>query len=145
MQNGSEAIKANVERATAAGQQAFRENVEKSLGALNEINSAGKRNLEAVVESVTAATRGAETLGAQALAFSKKSWEDNVSAAQALSTAKSVQEVVELQTKWAKSAIESYLSEMTRMTEIVSASVNDSLKPLNERMTATVERFQSVR
>jgi len=145
MENGAEAIKNNVERLTAAGNQAFRDTVEKSVGSLNEVNAASKRNLEAVVESVTAATRGAETLGAQALAYSKKSWEEGVNAAQALASAKSVQEAVELQSNFAKTAIESYLAEMNRWTETVSASVKDSWKPLNERMTATVERMQSTR
>ncbi len=145
MKKAAETIQDTTERFTAAGDQAFREGVEKSLGALNEVNAAGKRNLEAVVESVTAATRGAETLGAQTLAFTKKNWEDSVNAAQALAQAKSVQEAIEVQTTWAKSAIESYLAEMTRATDIVSASVKDSFKPLNERATAAVERFQSAR
>jgi phasin family protein len=145
MENGAEAIKTTVDRATAAGQQAFREAVEKSIGSLGEFNTHGKRNLEAMVESMTAATRGAETLGAQALAYSKKSWEDATAAAQSLGGAKSVQEVVEIQTNWAKSALECYLTEVTRWSDTVSASVKDSFKPLNERVTATVERFQATR
>lgn len=145
MENGAKAVKETVERATAAGNQAFRDGVEKSLAGLNEVNAANKRNLEVVVESVTAATRGAETLGAQALEYGKKTWEEQVNAAQALASARSVQEVVELQTSFAKTAIEGYLNELTRWTDTVSASVKDSLKPLNERATATVERFQSAR
>lgn len=145
MATGAEAVKKTVEQASAAGNQAFREGVEKSLGALTEINVQGKRNLEALVESVTAATRGAEALGAQSLAYGKKSWEEGVNAAQALAGAKSVQEVVELQTGFAKSAIETYLGEVTRMTDTLTAAVKDSFKPLNERMTATVEKVQSAR
>lgn len=145
MATGAETVKKTVEQASAAGNQAFREGVEKSLGALTEINVQGKRNLEALVESVTAATRGAEALGAQSLAYGKKSWEEGVNAAQALAGAKSVQEVVELQTGFAKSAIETYLGEVTRMTDTLTAAVKDSFKPLNERMTATVEKVQSAR
>ena len=145
MEKGAEAIKNTAERFTAAGDQAFRDGVEKSMTALNEVNAASKRNLEAAVESVTAATRGAETLGANALAYGKKSWEDATNAAQSLAAAKSVQEAIEVQTAWAKSAIEAYLAEVTRATDIVSASVKDSFKPINERAAAAVERFQSAR
>ena len=60
-----------------------------------------------------------------------------------LSAAKSVQEVVELQTSYAKTALEAYMAEMGRMTEIVSASVKDSMKPLNERVTDMVEKMQA--
>ena len=141
----TETVKKTVEQATAAGNKAFKEGVDKSINALTEMNTLGKKNIEAAVESVTAATRGAEALSAQALAYSKKSWEDGVSAAQALASAKSVQEVIELQTAFAKSAMEAYLSEVTKMTDVMSASVKDSFKPINERATAIVERVQSAR
>jgi phasin family protein len=145
MTKGAENLKNTAERFTAAGDKAFRDGIEKSLVGLNEVNAASKRNLEAVVESVTAATKGAETLGANTLAYTKKSWEEATTAAQALTSAKSIQEVVEVQTAWAKGAIEAYLAEVTRATDIVSASVKDSFKPINERATAAVERFQSAR
>ena len=137
--------KTTVEQMTAASSVAFKDGVEKTLAALNEANSYSKKNLEAVVASVTAATKGAEALGAQAMAFSKTSFENQVSAAKSLAGAKSVQEVVELQTSFAKSALEAYMAEMGRMSETVSASVKDSLKPLNERVTAAVEKMQAVR
>lgn len=141
----ADTVKKTVEQATAAGNQAFKEGVDKSLNALTEANTLGKKNIEAAVESVTAATRGAEALSAQALAFSKKSWEDGVNAAQALASAKSVQEVIELQTAYAKTAMEAYLAEVTKATDTLSASVKDSFKPINERTTAIVERIQSAR
>ena len=53
--------------------------------------------------------------------------------------------MVELQTAFAKSALEAYMAEMGRMSETLTASVKDSMKPLNERVTAMVERLQAVR
>ena len=79
------------------------------------------------------------------MAFSKKSIEDQVTAAKSLAAAKSVQEVVELQTAFAKTALEGYLAEVTKMSETLSATVKDSVKPLNERVTAVVERMQAAR
>ncbi len=145
MATGADTLKTTVEQFTTAGNQAFKDNVEKSLAALNEVNAYSKKNLEAVVASVTAATKGAEALGAQVMAFSKKSMEDQVSAAKALAGAKSVQEAVELQTAWVKSAMEGYLAEASKMGETVASSVKDSVKPLNERVTATVEKLQAAK
>lgn len=152
----AETVKKTVEQATAAGTQAFqqasaqgnqavREGMDKSMAAMTELNAMGKKNVEALVESATAAARGAEALGTQSLAFSKKSWEDGVNAAQALAGARSIQEVIELQTSFAKTAMEAYLAEVTKMTDVMSASVKDTFKPINERVTATVERVQSAR
>ena len=141
----AETVKSTVEQFTAAGNVAFKDAVEKSLASLNEANAHSKKNLEALIASVTAATKGAEALGAQAMAYSKTAVESNVSAAKSLAGAKSVQEVVELQTSFAKSALEAYMAEVGKMSEIVSASVKDSMKPLNERVTAVVERLQAAR
>lgn len=141
----AETVNNTVEQFTTAGNVAFKDAVEKSLASLNEVNAHSKKNLEAVIASVTASTKGAEALGAQAMAYSKKAVESQVAAAKSLSGAKSIQEVVELQTTFAKSALEAYMAEFSKMSEIVSASVKDSVKPLNERVTAAVERLQAAR
>ena len=141
----AETAKSTVEQFTAASGVAFKDGVEKTLAAINEANSHSKKNLEAVVASVTAAAKGAETVGAQAMAFSKKAFDDQVAAARSLAGAKSLQDVVELQTNLARSFLESYMAEMGKLTETVSASVKDSIKPLNERVTDVVERLQSAR
>jgi phasin family protein len=145
MATAAETLKTSTEKYTAAGAVAFKDAVEKSLTALNDMNTHSKSNLEAVVASVTAATKGAETLGAHALAYSKKSMEDQVAAAKALTSARSVQEVVELQTSWAKSTMEAYMAEMNKASEIVAASVKETMTPLNARVTAAVEKFQAAR
>jgi phasin family protein len=141
----AEAAKTTVEQFTTASNVAFKEGVEKSLAAMNEANTQSKKNLEALVASATASAKGAEALGAQAMAFSKAIFDTNVTAAKSLAGAKSVQEVVELQTAFAKSALETYMAEFTKMSDTVSASVKESMKPINERVTATVEKFQAVR
>ncbi len=145
MATGAETLKSTVEQFATAGNQAFKDNVEKSLATLNEMNAYSKKNLEAVVASVTAATKGAEALGAQAMAFSKTSVENQVAAAKALAGAKSVQEAVELQTAFVKSSMEAYMAELARWGETVAGSVKDSVKPLNERVTATVEKLQAAK
>ena len=143
--SAAETVTNTVEQVTAASTTAFKDGVEKTLAALNDANTVSKQNLEAVVASVTAATKGAEALGAQAMAYSKAAFDNQVTAAKALAGAKSVQEVIELQTAFAKSALETYMAEVSKMSETVSASVKDSVKPLNERVTAVVERLQAAR
>jgi phasin family protein len=145
MATAAETAKFSAEQFTTAGATAFKDGVEKSLAALNEANTYSKKNLEAVVASVTAATKGAEALGAQAMAFSKTTMEKQVAAGKALAGAKSVQEAVELQTAYAKSALESYLAGINALSETVATSVKDSMKPINERMTAVVESVQAAR
>ena len=44
-----------------------------------------------------------------------------------------------------RTAMAAYVAQLGQLTETVSASVKDSVKPLNERVTATVERLQAAR
>jgi phasin family protein len=138
-------FQANAEQAQAAGAKALREVADKSAAGLTELNVQGKQNLEAIVAASAAAQKGAETLSAQSMAFTKKSWEDATAAAQSMSQARSIQELLELQTTWAKSATEAYLAQVTKATDVVTASVKDSFKPINERVTASVEKLQAAR
>jgi phasin family protein len=128
-----------------AGNAAFKEGIEKSIAAMYELNTHSKKNLEAMVASMTAAAKGAETVGARAIAFSKKSVEDQIAASKALAGAKSVQEVVELQTAFAKTAFETMVAEANEIAGAVSGSVKEAMTPINERVTALVESVQAVR
>ncbi len=128
-----------------ASNTALKDNIEKSMAAVAELNAHSRKNLEAIVASVTAAAKGAETVGARAMAFSKSSVEHQVAAAKALAGAKSIQEAVELQTGFAKTAFETIVAEVNEMSETMSTSVKDALSPINERVTAFVERVQAPR
>ena len=138
-------FKAQAEQFQAKGTQALREGVEKTSATMAELSAQSKQNLEALTASATAAQKGAEALSAQALNYGKTSWETATAAAQTIAKARSVQELVLLQTNFAKSAMETYLSEVTKMTETLTGSVKDSFKPINERVTASVEKFQAAR
>ncbi|MBJ7485840.1 phasin family protein [Brevundimonas sp.] len=140
-----EQFKAQSEKVQAAGTQALKEGLEKSTAAFGELSAQSKQNLEALTASATAAQKGAEALSAQALSYGKTSWETGVAAAQTIAKARSVQELIELQTSYTKSAMETYMAEMTKMTETLTASVKDSFQPINARVTASVEKFQAAR
>jgi phasin family protein len=128
-----------------AGNHAFKENLEKSMAAVSEMNAHSRKNLEAMIAAATATAKGFETVGARAMAYSKKSMEDQIAAAKALASAKSIQEAVELQTTYAKTAFENLVAEANEMSETVSTSVKGAMSPINERVTALVERVQTSR
>jgi len=145
VEQATSTAKVQAEKVQAAGAQALREGMEKTTASLAQLSAEGKSNLEALTASATAAQKGAEALSAQALSYGKSSWENGVAAAQTFAKARSVQELIELQTSFTKSAMEVYMAEVTRMTETLTSSVKDSFKPINERVTASVEKFQAAR
>jgi phasin family protein len=144
-QAAGKTAKTAADQAAAFGKQTFKDTVETSLNTFSEINTASKRNLEALTDSFNAASQGAQALGAQAVAYSKKAFEDQVGAAKSLAAAKTVQEALDIQADFAKQSIDGYLAEMNRWTDTLAATAKSSFKPISERVTAVVEQVQTAR
>ena len=90
----------------------------------------GKDTAEAVIKSATVAGKGIETINSEIYAYSKQSIEDSIAASKAVMGSKSVHEAFEFQTDFAKSAFEAYVGELTKFSELVTATTKDSFAPL---------------
>ncbi len=139
------AVNETIEKITAAGNEAFKEGFEKSIKSINDVSAFQKDNLDAVIASATVAGKGAEKLNADTMNFAKKSMEDTVAASKALTSAKSVQEMIELQTNFMKSSMDAYMSQINSVTDLYAGTVKDAMAPLNARVSAAVEMVQSQR
>jgi phasin family protein len=135
-QKAGEAAQAAFEQVSAASTDAFRSNMDRSMAAMSEFGAFGKENVEAFMASATAAQKGMEALSARAVAFSKQAMENHMAAARAMMGSKSVQELVERQSEYARASFDTYVAEMNAMSEVVAGVTKEAMKPLNERMTA---------
>lgn len=140
-----DAAQETFETVTTASNEAIKEGFEKSLSAINELSAFQKDTVDAVISSATTTSKSIEELNASTLAFAKKSMEDGVAAAKTMAGAKSVQELIEIQADYTKSSLDAYLSEVNKASDLVSAMMKDSFKPINDRMVAAVEAMQSQR
>jgi phasin family protein len=140
-----DAAQETFETVTTASNEAIKEGFEKSLSAINDFSAFQKDTVDAVISSATSTSKSIEELNAATLAFAKKSMEDGVAAAKTMAGAKSVQELIEIQADYTKSSLDAYLSEVNKASDLVSAMMKDSFKPINDRMVAAVEAMQSQR
>lgn len=131
------------EQVSVASNEAFKDQIDRSMAAVAEVGAFGKENLEAWVASATAAQKGVETLSARYVAFSRQAVENHVAATKALMTSKSVQEFVEKQSDYAKASMEAYMAEVNSLSDLVAGVAKDAIKPLNERMTAVGHLMQA--
>lgn len=134
-----------LDKVTQASNKAVKEGFEKSLNALNEFSAFQKDTVDAVIASATATSKSLEELNANSIAFAKKSMEEGVAAAKSMSSAKSLQELIEIQADYTKSSLDAYLAEVNKATELMSGMFKDGFKPLNDRFAAAVEVAQSQR
>lgn len=128
-----------------AGNKTVKEQFDRAMAAFGEFNSFGKSNVEALVESVSKTGETVEKINSRVMSFSKDQMEEGVAVARRFASVKSVQELIELQTSFAKSSMDAYIGEVNALSDIYAGAVKEAVKPLNERMAAAAEAFQVAR
>ncbi len=141
----TETMEDTIKNATTASTEAMQDGFEQAVLAAGEFGEHVKANSEAVVESFTIAGQGMEAINTEITASMKTSYENGVATAQAMASAKSLQEMVELQADYAKSAMEAYFAGLTTLSGMSTTLLKNAAKPLNARAQATAEMVQGYR
>lgn len=85
---------------------------------LEEANKKSKEVVDTVVKNYAEVTKGFQSIAAEATEYSKKSVQDLTSFVEQLTAARSIEAVVELQTKYAKTSYEAFVAEATKIGEM---------------------------
>jgi phasin family protein len=120
-------------------QRNLTENFEKFSKGLEGVAAFQQDNVEAVVRSSEIAAKALEGIGSEITAFSKKSFEDGVAAAQDFASSKSVTELFEKQTAYVQHTFEGWLQQTSKMNEILAAAAKDISAPIGQRVSAASE------
>ena len=102
----------------------------------------GKEAMDSALASYSTTTKGFQALATETADYSKKSFEAGVSHFQQLASAKSVEAAFQLQASFAKSVLEGYIAEMTKLGEMYSSLAKEAYKPVEatvQKTTATVK------
>lgn len=133
---------AKVETLVADTQKNVTEQMEKLTKNFEGITAFGQENVDAIVKSSEIAAKAAEGIGSEISAYSKKSFEDGVAAAQDFAAAKTVTELFERQTAFAQTAFEGWMSQTAKLNEIYVAAAKDITAPIGARVTKASEAFR---
>lgn len=114
--------------------------INKSQQLFEEMNSFGKGNIEALVESSKIAARGFETLGQDAAAYAKKSFEDATAAARTLATVKSPAEFLKLQSEFVRQSFDAMVAETSRSTEAMLKLAGEVAQPISNRVALAADK-----
>ena len=134
-----------IETMVKTSSDAMKHSFDRAAKSYDSFASFNKETMEALIQSASATSKGLEAINAEALAFSKQQIEDSVAAAKAAMTSKSVQELVEIQSDFAKSAFESFVGQATKLGEMFTALAKETAEPINGRTAAFMEIIQSAR
>jgi hypothetical protein len=116
-----------IEAALKNGTEAVKDGFETLAKGYEQAIAFGKDNAEAVLKSATLAGKGLEAINSEVFAYSRQSVETSVAATKAMLGSSSVQELLEIQADYAKSAFETYLAEMNKVRDLALRSLRSPL------------------
>jgi len=141
----AEKTTAAAETALENGAAALKTGLEKSLKSYEAFVGYGKDSAEAAMKSAATASKSIESINSEIYSYSKQSVEDSVAATKAVMGSKSVHEAFEYQTDFAKSAFESYVAELSKISELATGATKDSFAPFKGRVQAWLDTVQAAR
>jgi len=101
----------------------------------------GQANMEAFVKSGQIWSAGVQELTKQIASSAKAQFDESVSTFKAISTARSVKEAIDLQSTFAKAALEKAMAESNKLTDASIKLTEQTLAPITARVTVAVESF----
>ena len=137
-------LKEGVDQVTAgfeATQAKMKEGVEKAMKTAEELVAFNQGNIEAIVKSGQIWATGVQDLSKHLAAAAQASLDESMSAFKALAGAKSLKDAFELQSSFARAALEKSLAESGKLTDASLKLTEQTLAPITARVTLAVEKF----
>lgn len=140
----AEETKAKLETVYADFNEKAKAGVEKSTKAIEELSDLAKGNVEALVESGKIAAKGIETMGQEAVDYSKKNFEKATASFKTFSTVKTPTEFFQLQSQLLSSSFDEFTKEAAKSSEAFIKLAGDVAQPLTARMTLVTDKVKSM-
>jgi len=123
----------------------FKESYEKFAENISAIVDYNKGAIEALTESAGAYSKGVEKITAENTDFIKTAYDRAVSVGKSVSGAKNPQEAFDIQSEFAREAVENNINQANKVADIWVDTTKKTMAPLTERYSELVEKIQSYR
>jgi len=100
-----------------------------------------KQNTDAYMKSAQTWSSGMTQISQTLSQFSQNLVQMSVAAAQAASSARTLRDVAELQSDYAKTCTDALVENGTRITEMALKIANDATAPISQRANETMQQF----
>ena len=135
MDDAVAAGKQSVEQAVAATKEQVEKASNAALKSYDDFAVYNKEAVDAYVKAGNVMTKGMEDLGKTLFAFAQSQAESNVSAA------KTLNDVVEIQSDLARSQFDAFVAESTKVSEMSLKVANETVEPIQAQFTVVVEKM----
>lgn len=95
----------------------------------DDLQQVGKENMDSALKSWGALSKGTQAIAAEVADYSKKAFEDGTAALEKLFGVKSFDKAIEVQTEYAKTAYEGFVTKATKLGELYTDTAREAYKP----------------
>jgi hypothetical protein len=103
---------------------------------MEDVTKMGQANMDNAMKMWGEWTKNWQAVTAEMTDYSKRSFEDGTKTFEKLATAKSIDQVLEIQTGFAKRAYDDYMQQMTRLGSMYADLAKGSAKPFEQFIPA---------
>jgi hypothetical protein len=100
----------------------------------DDMQKLGKNNLEATVKSFGALSKSTEAIAAEVVEYSKKAFEDGSKTLEKLLGVKTLEQAIAIQTDFAKTAYEGFVTQVTKIGELYSELFKETYKSFESNL-----------
>jgi phasin family protein len=97
---------------------------------IEEFQKFSKDQMESATTAASTLSKGVQEIAAEAAEYSKKSLEESTALVEKLLGAKTLDTAIQLQSDYAKSAYETFVSKATKFGELYTSLAKEAFKPM---------------
>lgn len=106
-----------------------------------DIAAMGKENVEAAVKSSQILAKAAEEMSKAIVNFTQASLEMGMQAGQSILAVKTMQDLVEAQSEFAKSSFDHVVAGTSQISDMAMKVTNEAIEPISARVNETIEKI----
>ena len=122
-----------------------KEQVEKStsqfLKGFESLNALTKQNVDAFMKSSAILAKGFEDISKSTVAYTQSTLESSAAVGKQALAVKTVRDLVDLQSSFAKKSFDSAIAEGTKVSEISVKAANEAFQPISAQINATLGKL----
>jgi hypothetical protein len=101
---------------------------------LEALQKQGQENFDVAMKSAAAVSKGLQDIAKETVDYSRKSFETSSAAAEKLFATKSLEKAFEVQSEYAKSAYEAFVTQANKVGSIYADIAKEAYKPFERAM-----------
>jgi len=105
------------------------------INTFDDVQKLSKENLDVALKSLGAVSTKMQAIAVEVADYSRKSFEDSSAAVEKLLGARDVETALQVQTEYAKSAYEGFVSQATKLGDLYSELARETYKPFESALS----------